>query len=305
MEHQKLQEIQELQGQQEVQEIEEQQPPVRKTMAVGFLVGIGAIIPGVSGGAFAVIFGLYDKIMTYIGTFYREFRKKMKFLVPFAIGVGVAVLSLSQGLEWVFEHYPMQMALLFIGLIAGTGPSMVRTSMKKGFRWWYIPVAVVVGGATWALLNIHGIRWTGEGQLPWYMLVITGVVLGFGTVVPGLSSSAMLISIGLYDPMLALVSLRTLSADNFGSRVGQLIWFMGGLGICILLFSKLVSLLYKKAYGETSFGVLGMVAVSMVVMAQKCEVVRYMAWDFPTFLAFALAAIGGTLVWFLLRKGEH
>ena len=72
------------------------------TTAVGFLMGIGMIAPGVSGGAIAVIFGLYEQITDAVAHFYREFRKKMAFLIPLAIGAGVSVLLFSQIIQFFF-----------------------------------------------------------------------------------------------------------------------------------------------------------------------------------------------------------
>ena len=74
------------------------------TAAVGFLMGIGMIAPGVSGGAIAVIFGLYEQITDAVAHFYREFRKKMAFLIPLAIGAGVSVLLFSQIIQFFFTE---------------------------------------------------------------------------------------------------------------------------------------------------------------------------------------------------------
>ena len=105
-----------------------------RTLITGFFIGIGAIAPGISGGAIAVIFGLYDRIADAIAHFYRGFREKMRFLLPLCLGGGAGVLLFGQVISWLFAHYNTPVRILFIGLMAGTLPSLFRTAAKEGFR---------------------------------------------------------------------------------------------------------------------------------------------------------------------------
>ena len=41
----------------------------------GIIIGIGAILPGISGGSLAVIFGLYEKLVHSISSFFKEPKK--------------------------------------------------------------------------------------------------------------------------------------------------------------------------------------------------------------------------------------
>ena len=77
---------------------------IGRTAVTGFFVGIGAIAPGISGGAIAVVFGLYDRITDAIAHFYRDFKQKMKFLIPLCGGAAVGVLLFSQVIAYLFSH---------------------------------------------------------------------------------------------------------------------------------------------------------------------------------------------------------
>ena len=57
----------------------------------GFIVGCGKIIPGVSGGMLAIIFGIYDKGINAIANFFKDVKSNTKFL--FIVGLGF-VLSI-------------------------------------------------------------------------------------------------------------------------------------------------------------------------------------------------------------------
>ena len=55
----------------------------------GVIIGVANIIPGVSGGALAITLGLYEKLITAVNTFFKDFKKNIMFLFPFGIGVVV------------------------------------------------------------------------------------------------------------------------------------------------------------------------------------------------------------------------
>lgn len=48
----------------------------------------------------------------------------------------------------------------------------------------------------------------GQEGLTFPLLLISGAVIGFGTIVPGVSSSFLLMAAGLYDPLLTVLNTR-------------------------------------------------------------------------------------------------
>lgn len=125
-------------------------PGFWSTLATGFLIGIGSIAPGVSGGAIAVVFNLYDPITDALAHFYRDFKNKMKFLIPLCLGAGASILLFSQIIAYFSAHYNMATRCLFVGLMAGTLPSVFHTAGRQGFRWWYpLPMLAAAAGTIW------------------------------------------------------------------------------------------------------------------------------------------------------------
>ena len=95
-----------------------------KSILKGMVIGIANIIPGVSGGTMMVSMGIYDKLLHCITHLFSEFKKSILFLFPIVIGMGIAIVASSFGLEWLFGHYPVQTNLLFIGLVLGGLPAI-------------------------------------------------------------------------------------------------------------------------------------------------------------------------------------
>lgn len=265
---------------------------IGRTAVTGFFVGIGAIAPGISGGAIAVVFGLYDRITDAIAHFYRDFKQKMKFLIPLCGGAAVGVLLFSQVIAYLFSHYNAPVRILFIGLILGTLPSLFQTAVKKGFRPWYlIPFALAAVG-TVLLSRLDQFASLGTAvELSFPVLLVCGAVLGFGTIVPGVSSSFILMAAGFYEPVMEAIT----SLDPM-----KLLPLALGFGLFVLLFAKLVSFLYRVAYGFISFTVAGLLVGSIVPVVPVPFPINWM-----TAGAVLLAIAGGWLSYILLKKKSN
>lgn len=270
---------------------EEEKTPVWLTILTGFLVGIGCIAPGISGGAIAVVFGLYSKITDAIAHFYKNFLQKMKFLVPLGIGGVAGILLFGKLIGWLFDHYEIQTSFLFIGLMAGTLPSVLHTANRDGFKLWYL--LPMLGGIalTLTLGLLEGVSYEGgDAGLGFPVLLLAGAVIGFGTIVPGVSSSFILMSAGLYQPLLNV--LNTMD-------IPRLLPVALGFGVFVLLFAKLVDWLYRKAYGLISYIVFGLLIGSIPPVA--VPVWPSLGLNKVTWVSVALACFGAVLTWGLLR----
>ena len=95
-----------------------------KNVLKGIVIGISNILPGVSGGTMAVSMGIYDKLIHCVNHLLKEFKKNVLFLFPIAIGMVIAIIASAFGIDYLFETYPVQTNLLFIGLILGGLPTI-------------------------------------------------------------------------------------------------------------------------------------------------------------------------------------
>lgn len=232
------------------------EPSFLKQVLAGFFIGIGMMAPGLSGGAIAVVFGLYERITDVIAHFYRDIRANLRFAVPLAAGAGLGVALFSLLLSYAFEMYPLAIKSIFVGLMLGTLPSVCRAAVKEGFRLWYlIPLLLCCGGMLWLAALGEGTTLTTANRLTFPAGLIAGAMLGIGTIVPGMSASMLLMSFGMYRPV-----LQTLTRLDIPGMVPIGI----GAAAFVLLFAKLIHYLYQKAYGLISFAVLGLLIGSIL-----------------------------------------
>lgn len=110
-----------------------------KNCAKGIFIGAGAILPGISSGVLCVIFGIYEKLLDSILNFFKDFRNNIKFLLPLLIGGAIGVLIFSNFINYFLSEFPLQTKCIFIGLILGSIPSLVKkVNSKKKFKLHYL-----------------------------------------------------------------------------------------------------------------------------------------------------------------------
>lgn len=222
----------------------------------GAIVGTGAILPGVSGGVLCVAFGIYEPMMALLAHPIKSFRRYYKMFIPFLIGWVSGFVLLARAVELLFEASSAVALALFAGLICGTIPELMKKSERSGpmqsWSTFVIPMAV-----TFALLSflqgsaISSVSPNGA----WYMFC--GAVWGLSLVIPGLSSSSILIFMGLYQPMTAGIARLDYTV---------ILPLLGGLLITVLLSARLVNNLFEKHYALMSRIVLGVISPSTLMI---------------------------------------
>ena len=90
----------------------------------GVIIGIGFILPGLSGGVLAVILGIYDRILAFLANLRKNFIKNVLFFIPVGIGLGIGIFLFSIVVEKAFGKYAAQFVCLFVGFVIGTFPSL-------------------------------------------------------------------------------------------------------------------------------------------------------------------------------------
>ena len=99
---------------------------------VSILIGIGVVLPGVSGSAIAILVGIYDKVLTVLNDSSIKTLKKIIILFPIIIGIMVGVIIFGNILLKIYEYYEFQMKYIFIGLIFGGVPILVNELKDNG-----------------------------------------------------------------------------------------------------------------------------------------------------------------------------
>lgn len=190
----------------------------------GGLVGSAEVVPGVSGGTLALVLGLYDRIITGVDHFVRgvvallrrgqgrttaaaEMRKvRWSVLLPVAVGMLAAVVLGAAIVEPLLEDYPVGMRGLFFGFIAASvAVPLNMADRMSGLRDW----AVLVGAAVLAFV-LTGLPPSAQPDPNLLLVGLAAAVAVCALVLPGVSGSFFLLSIGLYDSTISAVNDRDL-----------------------------------------------------------------------------------------------
>lgn len=275
----------------------------------GVVIGIANIIPGVSGGTMMVSMGIYDTLIHCITHLFSEFKKSVKTLLPYAIGMLIGIMALASLLSFLFERYPLPTNTAFIGLILGGLAPLLRKIERKKIN----PVAVIVFIVFFAVviwMALAGPRQNAEnveiniGTI--LILVVMGAIASATMIIPGVSGSMMLMLLGYYTPVLnALNALKTaiFSADlaAMGAPLAVLLPFVVGVALGIFGIAKLIEWFIARFPTPTYCGVLGLVLASPVAILIRTNMTGVSVW---TVTAAVATFVIGFIAARLLEKGS-
>ena len=262
----------------------------------GMVIGLANVIPGVSGGTMMVSMGIYDKLIWSINHLFKKFRECLKILLPYGVGMVLAILLGAVGLKVAFAKFPLPTNALFIGLILGSLPFILKEMKGENIGWQGILVfvlffALVVGLKIVESENSTEIRLSALEILKLFLL---GAIASATMVIPGVSGSMMLKTLGYYEPIVtgAIPALmKGASTGDWGMAlhsVGILLPFGLGIVFGVFAIARLIGFLMKKWKGRTYCAILGMVAASPVVILMDSSLYEgFNAW----ILAGSLAAL--------------
>ncbi len=247
----------------------------------GAIIGTGAILPGVSGGVLCVAFGIYEPMMALLSHPIKSFRQYYKMFIPIVIGGALGFVLLAKAVELLFETSAPLALMLFAGLIFGTVPSLTKKSEQADPKQSWTPFVLALAGG-FLLLYLLGGKTVGNIQPNALWYVFCGLIWGLSMVIPGLSSSSLLIFMGLYQPMTAGIA-----AVDFG----VILPLVGGLAITVLLTARLINSLFEKRYALVSRIVLGiMVASTLLILPSSFSSIPVLLGGIACFAAgFAVA----------------
>ena len=246
-----------------------------KSILKGMVIGIANIIPGVSGGTMMVAMGIYDKLIHCITHLFSEFKKSVLFLIPIAIGMGIAIVASSFGLEYLFENFPVQTNMMFIGLIVGGLPAIWKKVKGNSVK----PGHIIAGLLFFAVVVIMAVMGETEGNAADLTFNLINVVKLFGVgivaaatmVIPGVSGSMMLLLMGYYNPILTSINdfFRALFAfDMDGILAGFGILIPFGLGVVAGIFAiaKLIEIIFEKFPLYAYWAIIGLIVASPIAI---------------------------------------
>lgn len=260
-----------------------------KRFFAGMGIGTGAAIPGVSGAAIAVIFKVYEEIISAVNNFRKRFGYALKILLPILFGIICAVIPCIILFSLAFEKCLFILISIFAGFLVGSFPGI--TDEVKGVKPNKKQIIIMIAGAIFVItlgvlsivlgdaMNLNGLF----DKMPWWLYLIlipVGVLASVALTVPGLSGSLILLIIGFYRPLVdhAKGWAGEIVHGNW-AHTGQLIGMIGcfaiGCVIGVVIVSKVMSVLLAKAHDSTFFGIIGFIIGSVFVLFCNYDTINY------------------------------
>ena len=272
-----------------------------KDVLKGVVIGVANAIPGVSGGTMMVSMGIYDDLIYCITHLFKQLKKSVLTLLPYFIGMAVGIVGLAFAIEYLFENFPLQTSMAFIGLILGGVPMLLKKVKKEKIGVPHI-IAFLVLFAAIIAMQMFGKSSEDValviGVIPFVKLFFVGVIASATMVIPGVSGSMMLMIMGYYNPILNAITeyVKGVTSGNWNNVLtvsASLIPFGLGVVIGIFAIAKMIEFLLARWEGITYCAILGLVASSPVVILMSTAVSGITVLTIITSL---IAVILGTII---------
>lgn len=222
----------------------------------GIIIGLGAILPGISGGVLSVTYGIYRPLMEVIAG-PKAILKYWKLFLAVGIGWLAGFFGGAGAVSAIFEKYEIEATCLFIGMILGSVPTLWRESGEQGRSKKDIVIMFIS-----MILFMAPFVIAGQGNLPQIApslgaFLFCGALWGLSLIVPGMSSSPILMATGLLIPLTEGIAVL---APNV-----VIPWAIGIAAVAIML-GRLVNRLFERHYAPMYHAVIGIVLASTLAV---------------------------------------
>ena len=239
-----------------------------KKIIAGIAVGIANVIPGVSGGTIAVVFGAYSDLIGAASLDIKTIKANFKIYLCLFGGMGLGALLFARLFKLVYERFPIQTNFFFVGLIVGSIFiifDLVREKEKESsfskvskIIWFFIGLSIMLAlyfskGA--AASSAAAIETLSLGNF--ILLFLIGFAGAAAMVIPGISGSFILLILGAYYTVIKAITdlnIPVLIPIGLGVLAG------------FILSARLIGFLMEKFPKITYAFILGLVLGSVRYM---------------------------------------
>lgn len=181
--------------------------PSVKNILKGAVIGSSMLIPGMSGGTTAIVLNIYDALLKAVGSLFDNLKKNLIFLFQVFMGGAIGILFFSKLILALTEHYPQPMMFLFIGVVLGSIPTLFRKArLNKSNLFnllWVLPGAALSLSLRFIPQQLFVYT---EGTGGFFLCVLCGIVIAVALILPGISTSHVLLLMGMYEAVWQAVS---------------------------------------------------------------------------------------------------
>lgn len=210
----------------------------------GLIIGIGKVMPGVSGALLAINFKVYDRIVESLVNFFSDWKRNLRFLLELGLGIIIAIILFSNGIRYLLNNYNFLMMMLFMGLIGGGSYNYIRrvSYERREYKYILFIVGLLIGVSFMGQMDSYVISNSFNDNI---MFFLGGVIEVFTSIIPGISGTAIMMIIGIYDVVLMIVG-KIYDISYVINNINIYISYGLGIIISFILGTLLINYLLKK-----------------------------------------------------------
>ena len=219
------------------------------------------MVPGVSGGTMALILGIYDDIIHAISSFFKDIKKNFLFLLVVGIGGIIGLVTVGLLVDKAIEVFKYPTMFLFLGIVLGGLPVLFKEAdkgKKTKFDWLFFVIGVVIiAGLMFLDSKVNGslVDLSNASYGLYIYLFIAGIVVSIALILPGISTSFLLLTLGLLQPLIDAIKML-----DFAFLIPLALGVIFG----VVAITKLLETLLTKKPRQTYLMIIGFVVASMI-----------------------------------------
>ncbi|MBE0700460.1 MAG: DUF368 domain-containing protein [Acholeplasmataceae bacterium] len=279
----------------------------------GSIVGIGSIMPGVSGSMIATILNIYHELIMALNTFTKHPIKAITKVWQYIVGVVIGLILGFVFVKTLFSIAPIPITLLFIGFIIGGIPGLRKEIASVKIKKSHIITLIISMLVMFSFIFIQERSTSIDSWYYFIVLIVIGILTAIALIIPGLSGATMLMALGYYQILLDVGDdlFQALFTLDFQSVLSQLpmlgLIILGGF-IGLLFIGKVMYFFLKNYRAYFFFAVLGIVFISpiniLLTINQHTEQNVFHASWYIWFIGGLTFAIGLCLTFFLSKNHQ-
>ena len=229
-------------------------------------MGACDIVPGISGGTIAFITGIYDRLLSALGSLssldiklikkgkFKKFLQPLDlpFLIPLVLGILIAVVGVSKLILSLLQNSPSQVLSFFVGLILASSITLFSHVKKTSSQSYLFVFFGLLLGVLFSVLPIQPT--SGDPSL--FFVLVGGFFAITAMILPGVSGSFLLLVLGLY-----VSTLEALHSFN----ILYLVVFALGAMLSLLFVTKGIKKLLHTKKNQTMAALTGLVIGALLV----------------------------------------
>jgi len=226
----------------------------------GIILGMGVIIPGISGGTIMMAFGMYEKMLDDLLKFH---------ITPYiTIGFGalIGVFTGSFVFSYLFEFHRNPTSAFILGCLLMSIPFILKRT--KGYAKTDVSLFVIGGILSFILMGMPTLL--EGGSLSGGQTFLAGFISSSTMMIPGVSGSAVLIILGIYEEMLLVI-------NEF--QLLNLAIFMVGATAGVFILAKVLKALFATHESKILFFFSGLIlGSSRILFPSEFEIFSVIAF---------------------------